>query len=111
MTRIAPIVRREFLERVRTKAFIIGTLAGPVILSGMMLVPALMAERVGKPLALAVLDLGGEVGPVVEAALKRAENAGRKRFEIHAPGGDGLAVPCLLDFDPDSGVEGDHGRG
>jgi ABC-2 type transport system permease protein len=71
---------------VRTKAFIIGTLAGPVILGLMMLVPALMADRVGKPMSLAVLDVGGEVGTAVEAALRRAENNGRQRFEIVAPG-------------------------
>jgi ABC-2 type transport system permease protein len=82
MIRIVPIVRREFLERVRTKTFIIGTLAGPAILGGLMLVPALMADRVGTPLSVAVLDLRGEVGDSVENALRASENAGRKRFDV-----------------------------
>ena len=31
MSKIFPIIQREFIERVRTKAFLIGTLVGPLI--------------------------------------------------------------------------------
>ena len=37
--------RREYLERVRSKAFMIATVLGPLLMGGLMIVPALMARR------------------------------------------------------------------
>jgi len=89
MRRLFAVVRREYLERVRSKAFVIGTLLGPVLMAGLMIGPAYIASRqLGKPLKVAVLDAGGGLGPLVEAEVARREIAGRKRFELH-PSGEG----------------------
>ncbi len=57
--RIWAVLRREYLERVRTKAFWISTLLVPVLMGGMMIIPALLAARGGGEATVAVLDLTG----------------------------------------------------
>jgi ABC-2 type transport system permease protein len=56
--KIWAVVRREFLERVRTKWFIISTVLGPVFMIGITVLPALLASRGGGPRAVAVVDEG-----------------------------------------------------
>lgn len=41
------IVRKEYLERVRTRAFVLGTALGPLLIALMMFGPHLLAERTG----------------------------------------------------------------
>ena len=72
MSKILTVARREYLERVRSKAFLIGTVLGPVIMAAVILLPGLvMAKQRGKAVRLAVLDETGTLGPVVEAALRQ----------------------------------------
>jgi ABC-2 type transport system permease protein len=75
MRDILVIARREFLERVRTKAFIIGTILGPILMGGMMFVPVLMSRSVGKALRIAVVDETGSLRSDVEAALTKSGEA------------------------------------
>ena len=44
--RMAAVARREYIERVRSRAFIVATVLGPMILGGMMLIPAMAAREV-----------------------------------------------------------------
>ena len=86
MRRVAAVARREYLERVRSKAFIISTVLGPILLTGLTVIPALLAGRAGKPLRVAVLDASGALaGPVTEA-LERSEREGSRRFLVPAAG-------------------------
>lgn len=39
------VVRREYLERVRTKWFLVATLFGPIVFGALMLLPSLLASR------------------------------------------------------------------
>jgi ABC-2 type transport system permease protein len=55
--KVAAVVRREFLERVRTKWFIISTVLGPVFLIGITVLPAVLATRAGGA-NIAVVDEG-----------------------------------------------------
>jgi len=43
--KLMAVVKREYLERVRNKWFVIGTLLGPVFLLGMMVLPGLMTVK------------------------------------------------------------------
>jgi ABC-2 type transport system permease protein len=64
------IIKREFLERVRTKAFIISTLLVPVFLGLVMFAPLLLSRLTpDKPLKLAVFDLTGELFQDLDNAL------------------------------------------
>ena len=50
------VVRREFIERVRTKWFIISTVLGPVFLIGIMVLPAVLATQGTGPRTIAIVD-------------------------------------------------------
>jgi len=76
------VVRREYLARVRTKAFVIGTILGPLIMGAMMVVPMLALRSGSKPLKVAVLDDTGTLRGAVEKALRTARFDGKLRFEI-----------------------------
>jgi len=86
--RLWAVIRREYLERVRSKAFVIGTILGPILLSGMMIVPVVIARQGGKLLRVAVLDKGGELQEAAEDALRAARFDGEPRFDIQ-PAGEG----------------------
>jgi ABC-2 type transport system permease protein len=84
MKRLFVLVRREYLERVRTKAFVIGTVLGPLLMGGLTVIPGLLMSRGGKPLRVAVVDEGGRLAAPVEAALAAKEHNGQKRFIVDA---------------------------
>ena len=95
MQRFVPVARREYLERVRTKAFLIGTFLGPVLMAGMMIGPSALAQRQrGKPLRIAVVDASGSLRPAVEQMLKQRKAAGQTRFLIE-PSGEGRAAEIM----------------
>jgi ABC-2 type transport system permease protein len=65
--RVLAVIRREYLERVRTKAFWISTLLVPVLMGGLMIIPAVLASRGGAEATVAVLDLSGRyAGPLTD---------------------------------------------
>ena len=83
MSRLLPVVRREYLERVRSKLFVVSTLVGPLLVVGVTLVPGLlMQNQRGKPLRLAIVDETGALGPAAAQSLARRKAAGEPRFEI-----------------------------
>ena len=61
MNKIWAVLRREFLSRVRTRAFIIGTVLFPVFLGGVMVLPALLLRQSSGPSRIALLSAGTEV--------------------------------------------------
>lgn len=64
MGKTAIIIRREFNERVRKKSFIITTILTPILLVGIMVVPALMMNLGSdKPKDVIVVDESGLVSP------------------------------------------------
>lgn len=55
MTELLIIVRRELLERVRAKSFLIGTLLFPILMGGLIVLPALMGGS-GRTRTLVLVD-------------------------------------------------------
>ena len=66
---ILVIAKREFIERVRTKAFVIGTILGPIFMAGIMIVPAFMASQLAKSVSITVIDAEGSLRALVEESL------------------------------------------
>ena len=89
MNRLLAVARREYLERVRSKAFLISTLLGPILMGGMMVLPGLVtAKQRGKALRVAVVDASGAVAARVEQALSGLTADGAPRFSVvRAPAG------------------------
>lgn len=101
MSRLWPVVRREYLERVRSKLFVISTLIGPLLVMGITVVPGLlMQQQRGKPLRLAILDETGALRAAAEDSLRRRKASGEGRFEIvPAAEGDPETVRAKLSAD------------
>ena len=70
MNDILVIAKREFLARVRTKAFVIGTVLGPVFMTGITVVPAMMASKMSKSVSITVIDEEGSLRDLVEESLR-----------------------------------------
>jgi len=89
--RLAAVIRREYLERVRTKAFWISTLLVPVFMGGMMIIPALLAARGGGESTVAVLDLTGRFADSIQsevAEMVSEDDNFQVRVVIEDPGRD-----------------------
>ena len=70
MHKIFAVIRREFLTRVRSRAFVISTVVGPVIMVLMFALPILLSGRGGAPKKVAVLDaVQGGFGQLVAQRL------------------------------------------
>jgi ABC-2 type transport system permease protein len=81
--RLATVVRREYVERVRSRAFLVSTFLGPVLLAAFLIGPSMIMERQrGQPLRIAVVDATGALRPGVEHALARGEGASPPRFVV-----------------------------
>src|SRR6185503_1076163 len=60
MTKLLAVIKREYIQRVRTKFFVIATILGPVLMAGFAVVPALMfGIKAGGPTRLAIIDQTG----------------------------------------------------
>jgi ABC-2 type transport system permease protein len=87
--KVAAVVRREFVERVRTKWFIISTVLGPVFLIGVTILPAMLATR-GGGARIAVVDAGS--GGFASRLLAQLGTDGRFSVSVVAAGAGGPAV-------------------
>lgn len=62
------IIRREFLERVARKSFIITTILMPLIMIGIMITPALVMVMSGpEEKTIAVIDKSGVIAPILQS--------------------------------------------
>lgn len=106
MSDILVIAKREFIERVRTKAFVIGTILGPIFMAGIMIVPALMARNLAKSVSVTVIDAEGSLRALVEESLAGdsepqetsgggplgRRDQGTTKFVVKAPEGADIAA-------------------
>ena len=60
MSKTFVVIRREYLERVRSKGFIIGTLLIPLMMSLVMIIPMLTVDKVDAERTVGVIDPSGE---------------------------------------------------
>ncbi|HEY6225119.1 MAG TPA: ABC transporter permease, partial [Gemmatimonadales bacterium] len=94
MRKMLAVVRREFVERVRTKWFWIGTVLGPLFFGGMILVRLLNGEHSGVERRVAVIDrtTGGAGARLVEGL-----SASVQRFHFVRIPSSPRAVDSLTD--------------
>jgi ABC-type Na+ efflux pump permease subunit len=86
MRKFLAVVKREYLQRVRTKMFIIMTILGPVIMVVLTVVPAMLfTMKAGEATRIAVIDQSGKLyDRVAESIMRgddRKEASGDKNFE------------------------------
>jgi len=62
------IAKREFLERVRTKWFVVMTVLGPILMIALIVIPALLASRGSNGAKIDIVDRTGVLGePLIKA--------------------------------------------
>lgn len=79
MSKVLAIVRREFIERVRTKTFWIWTFVGPLMLVGLIAFQIFLATRTGGERNVAIVD-GTSNGSGALVGSELAASVGRFRF-------------------------------
>src|SRR5438132_8289614 len=123
MKKVLIIIKREYLVRVRTRAFLIGTIVSPLLMLGLITLPIFFATRGGGVRRVTVLDNSGD--PDLLDAINRSLDSrndsseevnrndpgvGRTRYvltrRVIAPGEDLHAVQLQFqkqaEQDPDS---------
>ncbi len=99
MHKLVAVIRREFMVRVHTKAFVISTILGPVLMGLLFVLPMLLESRDRAPKRLVVLDAAsGAFGARVTEALagsRRGNGAdATPRYEvIRMEAGSGNVAP------------------
>ncbi|HEY6330938.1 MAG TPA: ABC transporter permease [Blastocatellia bacterium] len=92
MEKILAIVRREYLQRVRTRAFLISTIAAPALLLVFALLPAFLATHGSVTRHITVLDQSGDPGlyPAIQARLQGSKSGTQVTMDevAVAPGQD-----------------------
>jgi ABC-2 type transport system permease protein len=77
------VAKREYLDRVRRKSFVIGTILGPLLMGGMIVVPGLLFEHTPESrVTLAVVDNTNSLSAGFERALDDTLADGSRMFEL-----------------------------
>ena len=81
MSKLFAIIRREFIERVRTKAFMIGTVMGPLLFYAVGKIPQLMMGKASGVQNIAVVDASaGQIsGRLLDSLSNERLGAGEER--------------------------------
>ncbi|MFL6210602.1 MAG: ABC transporter permease [Pyrinomonadaceae bacterium] len=95
MTRLLAIIRREYVQRVRTRFFLLATVLGPLVMLGFTVVPALIFQiNAGGATRVAIVDETGRMYERVRGALLRGaddEEAGADTSAKAANANDSIA--------------------
>ncbi len=83
MRKVGAVIKREYLTRVRTKGFIIGTLAMPIVIGILTVAPALlMTLKSEKPKKIFIIDQTDRIFPGLKAALKDTTKGGISLYKL-----------------------------
>lgn len=92
MRKILAVIRREYLQIVRTKGFIIGTILGPVMMSLFIVVPVIMSVvSVDQQEKIGIIDASGVVFDELSSRLenhKLKDGSQRYLLEEYGPRGE-----------------------
>ena len=83
--KVLTIIKREYLTRVKTKGFLIGTFLLPVMMITMMLAPAFFMSRAGQSAqqGIAIIDQTGRLADKLSMSFLDIKNSkGEQRFQI-----------------------------
>ena len=82
MKKVLIIIKREYLVRVRTRAFLIGTMVTPLLMLGVIALPIFFATRGGGERRVTVLDQSGDPD-LFEAIRQSLESRGEGDEEVN----------------------------
>ena len=77
MKKLLTIIKREYLTRVNSKAFILSTILGPVVMVAFLVVPVFIAMmETGEATRLAIVDQSGRIYDRVRESILNEDSAG-----------------------------------
>lgn len=83
MRKLWLVVKREYLTRVRTKGFIISTIALPLLTMGVLLLPLFIVRRqADETVKIAILDEAGGLAAAIAQSLERKLPSGKAAFQV-----------------------------
>ena len=86
MRKLFAVVKREYIQRVRTKFFVIATILGPVLMGAFTVVPALMlGMKSGGPTRVVIIDQTGKMYARVAKELETGRERPAKRETPRPP--------------------------
>ena len=86
MKKLFAVVKREYVQRVRTKFFVIATILGPVLMGAFTVVPALMfGMKSGGPTRVVIIDQTGKMYARVARELQTGRERPSKRETPRPP--------------------------
>jgi ABC-2 type transport system permease protein len=95
MKKVWVIIKREYLVRVRSRAFVIGTIISPMFLLGLIILPGLLAERSGGgQRQITVIDQSGD--PQLFEAIKQIVASRGTESDLSGGNGPGRATSFVL---------------
>ena len=81
MSKILSVIKREYIQIVRTKGFIIGTILGPVLIAAFIVIPVLVSlVSVDKQEKVGVVDLSGKIFMELDTRLDARLSDGSRRY-------------------------------
>jgi ABC-2 type transport system permease protein len=81
--KLLKIAKREYLQRVKRKSFLVGTILGPVLMGIMMLAPVLIMSRGGQvQTRMVIADMTGSIYDNLEAGLADTLDDGELMFSL-----------------------------
>src|SRR6185312_6602426 len=95
MRKLFAVVKREYIQRVRTKFFVVATILGPLVMAAFTIVPALMfGIKSGGPTRVAVIDQTGKIyarlAKELETGRERPAKRESRRPPAQSPAGPGM---------------------
>jgi len=90
MRKVWAVIRREFIERVRSKWFLISTILGPVFLLAVGILPSVLMTRTGRVMEIVLVD--GEAGSLATRIRTQLERSSRFHITVLSATQDRLAA-------------------
>ncbi len=91
MQKILSVIKREYIQIIRTKGFIIGTILGPVLMAAFIVVPVVVQfVAVDQQEKIGIIDETGEIFVDLEKKLDQKLKDGSRRYSLtsYEPRGD-----------------------
>lgn len=83
MRKVLSVIKREYLQIVRTKGFIISTILGPVFIAALIVIPLLVSFiSVGEKKHIGVVDATGEIFTELDKKLDYKMKDGSRRYSL-----------------------------
>jgi len=81
MRKILSVIKREYIQIVKTKGFIIGTILGPVLMASFIVIPIVVSViSVGQQERVGVIDLSQEIFEALDKKLDHKLKDGSRRY-------------------------------